>query len=581
MNMLRAVFELTRSADRGRVRRGIALRMAEALFATAPYAVLFLAFNAMFTGRFDAALLTTLTLALLGCVLAQLACAVAANLDGFIGGTGMMCDLRLQIAEQLRRLPLGFYARRQTGDLSAVMAENVVQVEDAFTHLTGELCGRLAIAGLTGALLLSIDWRLGLLAFASVAAGLLLFRLLKRAAGRLGRAKLDQKAETNSRLLEFVQGIKVIRAFGLSAERFDKVFHALTRLRALSVRIEVVAGAAAIGFSVLLEIGFLLVLAQAFRFSLAGHLTHAMLVMFLIMSHRFFSMMSESAMLMAQLAFYSRSFDRIAALMSEPLLPEPDASTAAHGCAVEFRDVSFSHAPGEPTLRGVSFVARPDTVTALVGPSGAGKSTLAHLVARFHDVEAGQVLIGGVDVRAMRQDDLLDRIAIVFQDTYLLNDSIENNLRLARPEASDADLVAAARAACCHDFIMALPDGYRTVIGEGGGHLSGGERQRLSIARALLKDAPIVLLDEATASIDSGNELAIRQALAALVRGKTVLVIAHRLHTVADVDQILVLERGRVVERGRHPDLLAGGGLYARLWAQQARTRNWRFRAAA
>ncbi|WP_430625059.1 ABC transporter ATP-binding protein, partial [Ralstonia pseudosolanacearum] len=438
-----------------------------------------------------------------------------------------------QIAEQLRRLPLGFYARRQTGDLSAVMAENVVQVEDAFTHLTGELCGRLAIAGLTGALLLSIDWRLGLLAFASVAAGLLLFRLFKRAAGRLGRAKLDQKAETNSRLLEFVQGIKVIRAFGLSAERFDKVFNALTRLRALSVRIEVVAGAAAIGFSVLLEIGFLLVLAQAFRFSLAGHLTHAMLVMFLIMSHRFFSMMSESAMLMAQLAFYSRSFDRIAALMGEPLLPEPDASTAARGCAVEFRDVSFSHAPGEPTLRGVSFVARPDTVTALVGPSGAGKSTLAHLVARFHDVEAGQVLIGGVDVRAMRLDDLLDRIAIVFQDTYLLNDSIENNLRLARPEASDADLVAAARAACCHDFIMALPDGYRSVIGEGGGRLSGGERQRLSIARALLKDAPIVLLDEATASIDSGNELAIRQALAALVRGKTVLVIAHRLHTVA------------------------------------------------
>ncbi|PXX46808.1 ABC transporter ATP-binding protein [Undibacterium pigrum] len=579
--LMRIVSDGSPANNTKRFKRSIAWRVAESLFATIPYVVLFAALNAMFGGYFDMALMIRLTLILVASLLLQLVCSVASNVDGFIGGTGMMCDLRLQIAEHLRRLPLGFYTRRQTGELTAVMTENLLHVEEAFTHLAGELCGRLAIAGLTGALLLYIDWRLGILAMASVATGLLLFRIVKDAANRISRAKVTQKAATNSRLLEFVQGIKVIRAFGLSARGYDKVLNALQNLRALSIRVEIIAGIAAIGFSILLEIGFLLVLARAFQLNLDGKLAHATLVMFLVMSHRFYAMMNESALLMAQLAFYGKSFERIVALLDEKSLPEPTLAVVPDRHDIEFCNVSYSAEPGAQTLSNISFSAQPGTVTALVGPSGAGKTTIVHLLARFHDVGSGKILIGGVDIRHMHQDELMDRLAIVLQESYLFNDTIENNLRIARPDATQEELIAAARAACCHDFIAELPHAYQTMIGEGGSNLSGGERQRISIARAILKDAPIILLDEATASIDAGNENAIRQAMAALVRGKTVLMIAHRLHTIADADQILVLEQGKLVEQGRHADLMQQAGLYARFWEQQENSRHWRFRQAA
>ncbi|MFZ6874489.1 ABC transporter ATP-binding protein [Undibacterium sp. Di27W] len=579
--LMRIVKDRAPASNTGRFRCSIAWRVAESLFATIPYVVLFAALNAMFGAYFDMTLLIKLTLILAASLLLQLVCSIASNVDGFIGGTGMMCDLRLQIAEHLRCLPLGFYAHRQTGELTAVMTENLLHVEEAFTHLAGELCGRLAIASLTGALLLYIDWRLGVLAMASVAAGLLLFHLVKEAANRISRAKVNQKAATNSRLLEFVQGIKVIRAFGVSARGYDKVLGALQNLRALSIRVEIIAGIAAIGFSILLEIGFLLVLARAFQLNLEASLAHAALVMFLVMSQRFYAMLNESALLLAQLAYYGKSFERIAALLDEKSLPEPALTVVPERHDIEFCNVSYSAEPGAQTLSNISFSAQPGTVTALVGPSGAGKTTIVHLLARFHDVASGKILIGGVDIRHMHQDELIGTLAIVLQESYLFNDTIENNLRIARPDATQEELIAAARAACCHDFIAELPQAYQTMVGEGGSNLSGGERQRISIARAILKDAPIILLDEATASIDAGNEHAIRLALAALVRGKTVLMIAHRLHTIADADQILVLDHGVLIEQGNHAELMQHGGMYTHFWQQQQASRHWRFRQAA
>lgn len=580
MNLLLAVFRITHSVDNRKVWQAIAWRMAEALFATVPYGVLYVALQRMFSATFDLHLLLWLSLILLVSLGLQLVCNVASNVGGFIGGTGMLCDLRLQVAEHLRKLPLGFYTRSQTGDLTAVLGENATHVEEAFTHLTGELFGRLGIAALTAALMVLIDWRLGLLTLACAALGGGLIRLLRKRFQALGRAKLAQKAEVGSRLLEFVQGIKVIRAFGLSIERFGDIQAAMHTLRSLSIRIEIIAGLLAIGFSVLLEFGFLALLACSVYLAVQGELSQALLIMMLIMGHRFFSMMSESATLLAQLAFYEKSFERIQALLNEPCLPEPAQPQVPQRYDIEVRNLSFSHEPGLATLTDISFKAAAGTVTALVGASGSGKTTLAQLLARFHDADSGQVLVGGVDVRDMRQDDLLACIAFVFQDTHLFNDSIANNLRIGRPQASDDELIAAARAACCHDFIMALPEGYDTQLTTAQA-LSGGERQRLSIARALLKDAPIVILDEATASLDAENESAIRQALSALMRGKTVIVIAHRLYTLTDVDQILVLEHTRVKEHGTHSQLLERAGLYAHFWAQQHSTRQWRLRAAA
>ncbi|NIE78419.1 ABC transporter ATP-binding protein [Pantoea sp. Ap-967] len=577
MNMLLAVFRITQSPDTPRVWRSIGWRLGEALFATVPYGVLYIALRELFAQRLDGALLGWLTLALLLSLALQLACNLASNLGGFLGGTGMLCDLRLQLAAQLRRLPLGFHSRNRSGELSAVLGENATQVEEAFTHLTGELFGRLGIAVLSGALMLLVDWRLGLVALLAVAAGSLLAAALRQRFAAMSRAKHAQRASVASQLLAFVQGIKVIRAFGLSAERFGALQASMLQLRRLSIRIEVVAGLLAVGFAVLLEIGLLALLGLAVYLAVQGQLAPASLILTLVLAHRFFAMLGESATLMAQLAFYRKSLERIENLLQAPCLPEPASSREPQGHGIEVRNLHFSHPGGAVALRGIDFDAPAGSITALVGASGAGKTTLAQLLARFHDADQGQVLIGGVDVRQMRQDDLLARIAFVFQDNHLFADTVANNLRIARPEASDAELEAAARAACCHAFIMALPDGYQTRLGQGL-DLSGGERQRLSIARALLKDAPIVILDEATAALDSDNEAAITQALNALTRNKTVIVIAHRLYTLTQVQQILVLDQQTIAERGTHAELLAAGGLYARFWAQQQATRHWRLR---
>ncbi|WP_110968667.1 ABC transporter ATP-binding protein [Pseudomonas huaxiensis] len=577
MNMLLAVFRITQSADNRRVWRSIGWRLGEALFASVPYGVLYIALREIFAARLDGTLLIGLTLILLASLTLQLVCNLASNLDGFLGGTGMLCDLRLQLAAHLRRLPLGFYNRNRSGELSAVLGENATQVEEAFTHLTGELFGRLGIAALTGALMLLIDWRLGLAALAAATAGSLLVTTLRRRFAAMSQAKHAQRAALAGQLLEFVQGIKVIRAFGLSAERFGALEASMQHLRRLSIRIEVLAGLLAVGFAVLLDIGLLGLLALAVYLAVQGELAQPMLILMLVLAHRFFAMLGESATLMAQLAFYRRSLERIETLLQAPCLQEPSEARLPQGHGIQVRNLRFTHPGGALALRNIFFDAPAGSITALVGASGAGKTTLAHLLARFHDADEGQVLIGGVDVRQMRQEDLLARIAFVFQDTHLFADTVENNLRIARPEATRTELEAAARAACCHDFIMALPDGYQTRLGEGL-NLSGGERQRLSIARALLKDAPIVILDEATAALDSNNESAVTQALNQLTRNKTVIVIAHRLYTLTDVQQILVLDQQTIVERGSHAQLLAAGGLYARFWAQQRSTRYWHLR---
>jgi ATP-binding cassette subfamily B protein len=269
------------------------------------------------------------------------------------------------------------------------------------------------------------------------------------------------------------------------------------------------------------------------------------------------------------------SLKRLFDLLETPPLPEPAQPRQLDHFDIEFQDVSFRYDAAE-VLKNVSFQAPERSITALVGPSGSGKSTITNLVARFWDVNGGAVKIGGIDVRELSPDYLLSQVSMVFQNVYLFNDTIENNLLFGKPTATHAEVVAAAELARCHDFIMALPQGYQTVIGEGGASLSGGEKQRLSIARAILKDAPIVLLDEATASLDPENEQLIQQAFNALVERKTLLIIAHRLSTIQNADQIIVMESGRVVEQGRHAELVGQGGLYARFWEERQKARSWK-----
>ncbi|MEM9775180.1 MAG: ATP-binding cassette domain-containing protein, partial [Chloroflexota bacterium] len=338
-----------------------------------------------------------------------------------------------------------------------------------------------------------------------------------------------------------------------------------------------------ISISVLIQGGILFVVALGAYLFLGGTLQLAILFPLLAMSIRFAEPLSIFANISTMFDFMEAGLERMDALMDVEPLPtvETGESTLIDTFDIAFDSVDFAYAGDEDegeeqVLQDVTFHLPERSLTALVGPSGSGKTTITKLITRFADPQKGRVLIGGVDIRSLSQAELMQHVSVVFQDVYLFDDTIQNNIRMAKPDATDEEVTAAARAANCHEFIIRLPDGYQTTVGEIGGTLSGGERQRISIARAILKDAPIVLLDEPTSALDTESEVAVQRAIDTLVENKTVVVIAHRLSTVVAADSILVLEDGEIVQRGTHSELLDTSGRYAAMWAAQQEVRLWK-----
>lgn len=390
-------------------------------------------------------------------------------------------------------------------------------------------------------------------------------------------ADLQQaQRDVASGILEYVGGIQTLRAFNLAGQHFQNLKKSFDQERKAAIGME--TGAAApvsmLGRSIL-SCGIGLVILVGSVLLIRGELTPFYYIAFLILALTVYEPVLTLFTFIADFSRTRRSGERIKALFDEKPLPEPLDSQTPCGTEIVFDHVSFGYGTTE-VLHDISLQFPARSVTALVGPSGSGKSTITRLAARFWDVNSGAVRLGGVDVRDMKSDEVLSRISVVFQDVYLFHDTIEENIRMGKPDATREEIIAAAKAAACHDFIMALPNGYQTMVGEGGSTLSGGEKQRISIARALLKDAPIVLLDEATASLDPENEVLIQQAISALVVEKSVIVIAHRLQSIMSADKIVVLDEGRVAEQGTHEELLKRNGIYARLWAEQSQAGNWR-----
>ncbi|NJM07888.1 ATP-binding cassette domain-containing protein, partial [Candidatus Gracilibacteria bacterium] len=411
----------------------------------------------------------------------------------------------------------------------------------------------------------------------------LAFLALRTAIGvfaRFGREQSDARTRANSRMVEYIQGIPVIRAFNLGGARLGQFQRALDSYRVTSRRTTTAIAPAFTIFIATVEIGFaVLILVGAWLFS-SGALSAPVFLLLLVLASAFYAPLLAVGDAIAVQRMMQNSVRNVNAFLRSPLLPEAIQPQQAQGFAIAFEKVFFDYGEGQPVLNDVSFRIPERSITALVGPSGSGKSTITNLIARFWDVTGGRVSVGGVDVRELSADTLLGMMTMVFQDVYLFNDTIGNNIRLGKPTASDAEVEQAARLAQIHSFIADLPQGYDTVVGEGGNTLSGGQKQRISIARAILKDAPIVLLDEATASIDPENEQLIQQAFNALAAQKTLVIIAHRLTTIQQADQILVLEAGQIVEHGSHDTLIANDGLYRRFWRERAKARDWKLGAS-
>lgn len=482
-------------------------------------------------------------------------------------------DLRLQLLKHLQSLPMGFHLSRQAGDLTTVITTDIFMMESFLSDALAKIVQAIVLPAV---LILFIALRtpsLALPMILPILIGAPFIFLVARHFAPIGIARQHQQAEAGSVMIEYVQGIQVVRAFNRIAKGQANFSAALERFRAISVRMVVLLAFPMVAYAAVIMLGVPTV-AGAATLQLSS-IPPAILVTTLMLVFAVYMPLVGLAAVLERIRVTDGSLQRFEQILSSkplPLLPQE----TPEGVEIEFSDVSFAYTPEKPTLSGISFSCKPHSLTAIIGPSGSGKTTILNLLPRFWDVAQGKISIGGADIRAIAPTDLTKLISVVFQDGHLFSGSVRDNITAGDPGIEQAALEAAAKAARAHDFIMAMEQGYDTPIGEGGMRLSGGERQRIAIARAILKDAPIVLLDEATAALDPTNERAIQAALSALVENKTLIVVAHKLSTIEAADQILVLQDGRITERGTHAQLIGQNGLYARMHSRKSRTDNWR-----
>lgn len=492
--------------------------------------------------------------------------------SSFRGAYAFATEGRSEVAEHLRKLPLGTLSSRDPGRLSSLIMNDFTQLESSLTHHLPPLIGG-GIASLVALISFSfIDWRMALAMFAAFPLVFLILRAVSKLERKWGGELDESKIEARNRLQEYIGGMKVIKAYNLRGKNFERLEESFKKLMNSSIRIEGGLGPFFLVSIACIKSGLAILTITGVYLILGGTLSVPVFAVFLLVGSRVFDPLAGALMSLPEFKYDALAGERIADMLNEPVMSGTEAPKK--GYDLTFDGVSFGYQESL-VLNNLSFTVPENTFTAIVGPSGGGKSTVLRLIARFYDPNQGHVHIGGIDMQDIEPEALLKKISMVFQDVYLFQDTIGANIGYGRAEATQEEIEHAAREASCHDFISALPLGYDTPVGEGGNTLSGGEKQRISIARALLKDAPIVLLDEATASLDPESEVEIQKALSRLVRNRTVVMIAHRLKTVVDADQIIVLDKGCEAEKGTHTELLAAGGLYSRLWAIQQRSGAW------
>lgn len=496
-----------------------------------------------------------------------------------IAAFNILYEIRMQLVQKMVRLPLGFFSRRASGELKKIMSDDVERIELFIAHHIPDIVTALLFPLILVSYMFAVDWRLAIVVLAVLA---MAFYVMGRMyTGKKIREVSKRYVETlgrmNASIVEYIRGIQVVKTFTESTNAYRKLNDDIKEYRKFANEVNVQYQPTYVGFLTILSSALLFIIPVAV-WLFVGSASYAtfvpVLLMFLFFGVAVFFPVLKLLWIGSFLNQNNMGVQKIDDILYMDEIEEPDIPRHPKDASVEFRNVSFAY-DTTPILKAISFISHPGTITALVGPSGAGKSTVAMLAARFWDVQSGEILIGGVPVKEIPTSVLMDNVAFVFQDNMLFFDTIEENIRMGNKTATFEEVARAACAAQCHEFIESLPNGYQTLVGEGGIYLSGGEAQRIALARAILKDSPIILLDEATAFADPENEGKILAAFSRLIKGKTVLVIAHRLSTITNADRILYVDKGVIAEQGTHEQLLALKGEYARMWETYNRAKRW------
>ena len=492
----------------------------------------------------------------------------------FVASYTESANMRIRLAERLRTLPMSFFGKRDLADLTTTIMADSAFIEKAFSHFIPELIGAFISTALIGVCLLAADWRMGLAVLWVVPVSFLLAAGTRPMVDRVERRQKEKKIAASDGIQECIENIQDIRANNQQEEYLRGLDQKILNVESTTIRLELLNGTMVTASQMFLKVGMATTVLAGAALLSSHSIGFMMFLMFMVASTRLYGPLTGCLQNLSAVYSALLVVERMKGIEEQPVW-QGSREAVYDGYDIVFDHVGFSYKDGEQVLKDVSFTARQGQVTALVGPSGGGKSTSAKLAARFWDIDRGKITLGGTDISGIEPETLLRSFSIVFQDVVLFNNTIMENIRLGRKGASDQEVMEAARAAQCEEFIHRLPNGYETRIGENGSALSGGERQRLSIARALLKNAPVILMDEATASLDVENETLVQEAISNLVKDKTVLIIAHRMRTVAGADRIVVLKDGYVAEQGTPGDLMEKKGIYRHMAELQGKSLSW------
>ncbi|MBQ9384608.1 MAG: ABC transporter ATP-binding protein [Ruminiclostridium sp.] len=562
------------------IKISIVLALLHSIFYALQFAAVFVILQALTAGNSD---ISTAFIAL-GIMAASITGRIILNtfsqLKRVHAGYFMVANKRISIGDKLRVVPMGYFNKNNLGQMTAITTTTLTDVENTAPVVLVTVLGGFINSVVFAISVFIFDWRIGLVVLAGMAAFLWTTSLQEKRSRKGAPERQRSQEKLVEKVLETIQGISVIKSFHLGEKADKRVSEAINESCEKNLSIEKQMTPYQMFQQIILNLFAVAIMAVTAALYLNGAMELTNAIMMFVAAFMVFEQMKSAGISIATLRIAEASIDKANETDSVPVMDEGGRAVDPENHDVVFENVDFAYGERK-ILDNVSFTAKERTATAIVGPSGSGKTTMCSLIARFWDVNGGRITVGGEDVRSYTLDSLMKNISMVFQNVYLFSDTVENNIKFGRPDASHDEVVEAAKKACCHDFIMQLPDGYDTVLEEGGASLSGGERQRISIARAILKNAPIIILDEATANVDPENEDRLQSAIEALMKDKTIIMIAHRLKTVRKADQILVLDGGHIVQRGTHDELSVQEGIYRRFVTEREQAESWHIAGAA